>query len=107
MKPFRILDVLFVLQSPFSSFLLERRLSENADNLRGRALDMMMAGRLETGIEDELKKDIEVPDFMEKPQEKWSEDEQKQAKEYERKRTQVSISTTILYSFADFFLNFA
>lgn len=52
---------------------------------------MMMAGRLETGIEDELKKEIEVPDFMEKPQEKWTEDEQKLAKDYERKKTQVSI----------------
>lgn len=53
---------------------------------------MMMAGRLETGIEDELKKEIEVPDFMEKTQDKWSEDEQKQAKEFERKKAQVSNS---------------
>ena len=74
---------------------LERRLAENADNLRGRALDMMMAGRLETGIEDELKKEIEVPDFMEKPQDKWSEDEQKQAKEFERKKAEVSRSAVL------------
>ena len=75
-----------------SIWILERRLAENADNLRGRALDMMMAGRLETGIEDELKKEIEVPDFMVKTQDKWSEDEQKQAKEFERKKAQVSNS---------------
>ena len=69
---------------------IERRLAENADNLRGRALDMMMAGRLETGIEDELKKEIEVPEFMEKPPERWTEDEHKLAKEYEQKKIEVS-----------------
>ena len=53
----------------------------------------MMAGRLETGIEDELKKEIEVPEFMEKPQEKWNEEEHKLAKEYERKKTQVRCKT--------------
>ncbi|XP_066933494.1 cilia- and flagella-associated protein 43-like [Clytia hemisphaerica] len=68
----------------------ERRLAENADNLRGRALDMMMAGRLETGIEDELKKEVEVPEFMDKPLERWTEDEHKLAKEYEQKKIELS-----------------
>jgi len=68
-------------------------LAENADNLRGRALEHMMAGRLETGIEDELKKEIEIPEFMEKPQERWNEEEHKLAKEYERKKAQVWLKT--------------
>lgn len=59
------------------------------DNLRGRALDMMMAGRLETDLEDELKKDIDQPEFMEKPRDTWTEEEQKLAKEYEKAKVQV------------------
>ena len=50
---------------------------------------MMMAGRLETNLEEELKKDIEKPEFMTKPQGEWSEDEVKLAKEYEKKLAQV------------------
>lgn len=50
---------------------------------------MMMAGRLETDLEDELKKDIEKPEFMEKPEDKWTEEEQKLAKEYEKSKALV------------------
>ena len=50
---------------------------------------MMMAGRLEANLEEELKKDIEKPEFMSKPQGEWSEDEVKLAKEYEKKVAQV------------------
>ena len=52
---------------------------------------MMMAGKLETGLEDELKKDIEQPEFMEKPVEKWTEEEQKLAKEYEKSKAEVTL----------------
>lgn len=70
---------------------LERRLADNVDNIRARALDMMMGGTLEIDIEDVLKKDIEQPEFMANtPQDKWSEDQQKIAKEYEKSTAQVS-----------------
>lgn len=64
----------------------ERKLKEKGDNARDRALNMMMGGVLEIKKEDELKKDIAIPPFMtNKPQDEWSEEEQKAAKEYERK----------------------
>ncbi|KAL8576297.1 hypothetical protein ACOMHN_006220 [Nucella lapillus] len=64
----------------------ERRQREKGDNQRERALDMMMGGVLEIRKEDELKKDVPIPMFMQqKAETDWSEDEQKQAKEYERK----------------------
>lgn len=64
----------------------ERRLREKGDNQRERALDMMMGGVLEIRKEDELKKDIPIPMFMQqKPENEWNEDEQKLAKDYERK----------------------
>ncbi|KAK3096042.1 hypothetical protein FSP39_022384 [Pinctada imbricata] len=64
----------------------ERRLKEMGDNARERGLDMMMGGVLEIKKEDELKKDIPKPPFMLTKEEKdWTEDEQKAAKEYERK----------------------
>lgn len=51
---------------------------------------MMMQGRLEANPEDELKKDLVPPDFMiNKPQEEWSEEDQKAAKEFERKKQQL------------------
>lgn len=71
--------------------LVERRRTENADNARERALDNMMAGRLETNIEEELKEEIEEPEFMLKPAVEWNEEEQKLAKEHEKKKTQVNI----------------
>ncbi|KAM7447734.1 Cilia- and flagella-associated protein 43 [Porites harrisoni] len=68
----------------------ERRLAEKGDNARERALMMMMQGRLEANPEDELKKDLVPPDFIiNKPQEEWSEDDQKAAKEFERKKQQL------------------
>jgi len=69
--------------------LEEQRRLGNSDNSRGRALDMMMAGRLETNLEEELKKDIEQPEFMCKPEQDWSEEEIKMAKEHEKKITQL------------------
>lgn len=70
---------------------LERRLTELANNVRGRALEMMMGGRLESNHEEELRKEIEVPEFMNvKLADEWDEEEQKVAKEYERKVIQVS-----------------
>ena len=51
---------------------------------------MMMQGRLEANPEDELKKDLVPPDFItNKPQEEWSEDEHKAAKEFDRKQQQL------------------
>ena len=71
-------------------FHVERRLAEKGDNARERALMMMMQGRLEANPEDELKKDLVPPDFIiNKPQEEWSEDDQKAAKEFERKKQQL------------------
>lgn len=68
----------------------ERRLAEKGDNARERALMMMMQGRLEANIEDELKKDLVPPEFItSKPQEEWSEEEQKAAKEFEKKKQQL------------------
>ena len=73
----------------FSSFV-ERRLAEKGDNARERALMMMMQGRLEANIEDELKKDLVPPEFIaNKPQDEWSEEEQKAAKEFEKKKQQL------------------
>lgn len=64
----------------------ERRAREKGDNARERALDMMMGGVLEIKKEDELKKDIPVPAFMkDKDEEDWTEEEQKAAKEYEKR----------------------
>ena len=51
----------------------------------------MMQGRLEANIEDELKKDLVPPDFMvSKPQDEWSEEEQKMAKDFEKKVQQLN-----------------
>ena len=64
----------------------ERRRREQGDNARERALDQMMGGVLEIKKEDELKKDVPIPNFMiSKEQDDWGEEENKQHKEYERK----------------------
>ncbi|XP_078310806.1 cilia- and flagella-associated protein 43-like isoform X4 [Crassostrea virginica] len=64
----------------------ERRIRERGDNARERGLDMMMGGVLEIKKEDELKKDVPKPLFMStKEPNDWTEDEQKLAKEYEKK----------------------
>ncbi|XP_072177751.1 cilia- and flagella-associated protein 43-like [Diadema setosum] len=64
----------------------ERKRLAKGDNARERALDMMMGGVLEIKKEDELKKDIPVPIFMAvKGMDEWSDEEKKQAAEYERK----------------------
>ena len=68
------------------------RAAARADNWRERGLDHMMGGVLEVRKEDELKKDLPLPgafmlpvDKGGKVPEEWNEDEQKLAKEYERK----------------------
>ncbi|XP_071946948.1 cilia- and flagella-associated protein 43-like [Antedon mediterranea] len=64
----------------------QRRLLEKGDNDLVRGREMMMGGVLEVKKEDELKKDVPQPTFIvNKPQDEWSEEEQKMAKEYERK----------------------
>ena len=64
----------------------ERRRREQGDNARERALDQMMGGVLEIKKEDELKKDVPIPNFMlVKEQDDWTEDEQKLFVEYEKK----------------------
>ncbi|XP_052225547.1 cilia- and flagella-associated protein 43-like isoform X5 [Dreissena polymorpha] len=64
----------------------ERRARERGDNARERALNEMMGGVLEVKKEDELKKDIPRPSFITtKAEAEWSEDEQKIAKDYERR----------------------
>ncbi|WAR21242.1 CFA43-like protein, partial [Mya arenaria] len=64
----------------------ERRARERGDNIRERALVDMMGGVLEIKKEDELKMDIPKPAFMsQKEESEWSEDEQKAAKEFERR----------------------
>lgn len=64
----------------------ERRLKEKGDNARERGLGMMMGGVLEIKKEDELKKDIPKPLFMQtKEQKDWTEDEKRLAAEFEQK----------------------
>lgn len=64
-------------------------MAEQADNARERALMMMMQGRLEANLEDELKKDLVPPDFVaSKPQDEWTEEEQKAAKDFEKMEKQ-------------------
>ncbi|XP_052100384.1 cilia- and flagella-associated protein 43-like isoform X4 [Mytilus californianus] len=64
----------------------ERRLKEKGDNARERGLGMMMGGVLEIKKEDELKKDIPKPQFMQtKEQKDWTEDEKRLAAEFEQK----------------------
>jgi hypothetical protein len=68
----------------------ERRLAELGDNARERALDMMMGGRLEVKTEDDIFKDLPKPEFMlTRLPDSFTEDEQKQAKEYEKKQTML------------------
>eukprot|EP00795_Rhopilema_esculentum_P012071 gene12071-2664_t len=67
----------------------ERRKAEKADNSRERALEMMMAGRLEANPEEELKKELVKPEFMSKPATEWNEEEQKAAKEFEKKEQKL------------------
>ena len=48
-----------------------------------------MAGRLEANPEEELKKELVKPEFMSKPATEWNEEEQKAAKEFEKKEQKV------------------
>lgn len=64
----------------------ERRLREKRDNWRERGLDQMMGGVLEIKKEDELKKDIPIPAFIqEKKEEEWTDEEKRAAAEYQKK----------------------
>jgi cilia- and flagella-associated protein 43 len=80
--------------SPEQQKLLEEQLAEEErkrelerlDNWRERGLMDMMGGVLQIRKEDELKKDVPVPNFAkEKPQEEWNSDEIKQYSIYEQK----------------------
>lgn len=62
----------------------ERKKKDKSDNVRERALNHMMNGVLEIKKEDELKKDIPLPNITTK-EEDWTEEEIKIMKEYERK----------------------
>lgn len=73
----------------FSVCLLERRLAEMSDNARERALYQMMKGVLEANPEEELKKDLERPEVLKKPEEEWGEDEHRVAKEFEKKEQEL------------------
>ena len=74
----------------FLNFISSERLrAEKADNARERALEKMMAGRLEANLEEELKKELVKPEFMSKPDSEWTEEEQKAAKEFEKKQQKV------------------
>ncbi|KAL8601271.1 hypothetical protein ACOMHN_003215 [Nucella lapillus] len=63
----------------------ERQRLEKKDNMRMRALETMMGGALEILREDELRKDIPIPPFMEDTTVDWTEEEKKLAKEYKAK----------------------
>ena len=77
-------------QSELTTFISsERRKAEKADNARERALDKMMAGRLEANLEEELKKELVKPEFMLMPDSEWTEEEQKAAKDFEKKQQKV------------------
>lgn len=61
-------------------------MKERGDNWRERGLDQMMGGVLEIKKEDELKKDIPIPLFMqEKKEEEWTDDDRRAADEYKLK----------------------
>ncbi|KAL3971951.1 peroxiredoxin 1 [Sarotherodon galilaeus] len=69
----------------------ERRLAAQADDSRERALDDMMDGVLEVKKEDILKMEIPPPEFvLTKPDIRWSEEEKKAFKEYEKKAKELS-----------------
>ena len=79
------------MESDFFCFIftIERRLAEMADNARERALYQMMKGVLEANPEDELKKDLERPEVLKKPEEEWGEEEVRVAKEFEKKEQEL------------------
>ncbi len=59
-----------------------------------------MAGRLEANLEEELKKELVKPEFMEKPASEWTDEEQKAAKEFEKKEQRVIL---LLHAFIAIF----
>ncbi|CAI8036584.1 Cilia- and flagella-associated protein 43 [Geodia barretti] len=66
----------------------ERKLAEMGDNPRERALDMMMGGRLEANVEEDLFKDLPRPDFMQKDPAERTEEEIRAALEFEKKEAE-------------------
>ncbi|KAK3573510.1 hypothetical protein QTP86_026032 [Hemibagrus guttatus] len=62
----------------------QRRLIEKEDDSRERALDDMMGGILEVKREDILKMEVPAPEFIDKPELQWTEEERGSYKEYER-----------------------
>ena len=77
--------LLFFLAFPGQARLKEEeRLAKLGDNARERALESMMGGVLEVKKEDELKKDVPPPTFVQegKPEDEWSEEELRLYKVY-------------------------
>ncbi|MCI4376303.1 hypothetical protein PGIGA_G00187010 [Pangasianodon gigas] len=68
----------------------QRRLAAKGDNIRERALDDMMGGVLEVKKEDILSMEVPPPEFIDKPELQWTEDERRSYKEYERKIKELS-----------------
>ncbi|KAK1791764.1 hypothetical protein P4O66_013741 [Electrophorus voltai] len=67
----------------------QRRLAAKGDNVRERALDDMMGGVLELKKEDILRMEVPQPEFMAKPELRWTEEERRSYKEYEKKAKEL------------------
>ena len=80
-------NLIFPSPHPKARLREEERLAKLGDNARERALESMMGGVLEVKKEDELKKDVPPPPFVAeaKPEDEWSEEEQRLFKEFEKK----------------------
>lgn len=63
----------------------QKKLAEMGDKPRERALDMMMGGRLEANVEEDLFKDMPRPEFMLKDPVEMTEEEIRMARDFEKK----------------------
>ncbi|XP_066535952.1 cilia- and flagella-associated protein 43 [Hoplias malabaricus] len=68
----------------------QRQFAAKGDNIRDRALGDMMGGVLEVKKEDILRTEVPQPEFMDKPELQWTEEEKKIFKEYEKKIKELS-----------------
>ncbi|XP_046727641.1 cilia- and flagella-associated protein 43 [Silurus meridionalis] len=62
----------------------QKRHETKGDNIRGRALDDMMGGVLEVKKEDILRTEVTPPEFIDKPEFEWTEEERRIYKEHEK-----------------------
>uniref|UniRef100_A0A6I8QPX9 Cilia- and flagella-associated protein 43 n=2 Tax=Xenopus tropicalis TaxID=8364 RepID=A0A6I8QPX9_XENTR len=67
-----------------------KRLAEQEDNAKQRALDDMMGGVLEVKKEDILRMEVPQPGFIARAEAEWTDEEKKQFKEYEKKCKDLS-----------------